>query len=97
MSMRYKGSRLSATANTPTSLTASGAWTLQQQMQANGTSTWPFVRDPQFNYVTMLLHGDGSAGANNGSGGGATPTVTAFDTDASTNNFNLTINGDALE
>jgi hypothetical protein len=64
-------------------------------MQANGTSTWPFVRDPQFNYVTMLLHGDGSAGANNGSGGGATPTVTAFNTDASTNNFNVTINGDA--
>jgi hypothetical protein len=95
MSMRYKGSRLSATANTPTSLTASGAWTLQQQMQANGTSTWPFVRDPQFNYVTMLLHGDGSAGANNGSGGGVTPTVTNFNADASTNNFNVTINGDA--
>lgn len=95
MSMRYKGSRLSATANTPTSLTASGAWTLQQQMQANGTSTWPFVRDPQFNYVTMLLHGDGSAGANNGSGAGVTPTVTNFNADASTNNFNLTINGDA--
>jgi hypothetical protein len=64
-------------------------------MQANGTSTWPFVRDPQFNYVTMLLHGDGSAGANNGSGGGVTPTVTNFNADASTNNFNVTINGDA--
>ena len=95
MSMRYKGSRLSATANTPTSLTANGAWTLQQQMQANGTSTWPFVRDPQFNYVTMLLHGDGSAGANNGSGAAVTPTVTSFNADASTNNFNVTINGDA--
>jgi hypothetical protein len=93
--MRYKGSRLSATANTPTSLTASGAWTLQQQMQANGTSTWPFIRDPQFNYVTMLLHGDGSAGANVAAGAGATPTVTNFNADASTNNFNVTINGDA--
>jgi hypothetical protein len=64
-------------------------------MQANGTSTWPFVRDPQFNYVTMLLHGDGSAGANNGSGAAVTPTVTSFNADASTNNFNVTINGDA--
>jgi hypothetical protein len=64
-------------------------------MQANGTSTWPFVRDPQFNYVTMLLHGDGSAGANNGSGAAVTPTVTSFNADASTNNFNVIINGDA--
>jgi hypothetical protein len=44
-------------------------------------------KDPQFNYVTMLLHGDGSASGNT--------TVTPFNADASTNNFNVTINGDA--
>jgi hypothetical protein len=44
-------------------------------------------KDPQFNYVTMLLHGDGSASGNT--------TVTPFNADASTNNFNVAINGDA--
>lgn len=44
-------------------------------------------KDPQFNYVTMLLHSDGSASGNT--------TVTPFNSDASTNNFNVTINGDA--
>jgi hypothetical protein len=44
----------------------------------------------------MLLHGDGSAGVpSTGSGAGASTTVTNFNADASTNNFNVTINGDA--
>ena len=45
------------------------------------------ILDPYFQYVTMLLHGDGSML-------GST-TVTPFNADASTNNFNVTINGDA--
>lgn len=48
--------------------------------------------DAQFNYVTMLLHGDGTNGANNG--GVNTSGVTPFNTDASTNAFPVTINGD---
>jgi len=45
------------------------------------------VLDPYFKYVTMLLHGDGSALGSD--------TVTPFNADASTNAFNVTINGDA--
>lgn len=44
------------------------------------------VKDPQFNYVTMLLHGDGSASGNT--------IATSFISDASTNNFGVAINGD---
>jgi hypothetical protein len=95
MSKQYPGGVVSKTAAVPTSLSASGIWTLDQQLAAQAASSWPFIRDPQFNYVTMLLHADGSAGANNGAGAGATPTVTNFNADASTNNFNVTINGDA--
>jgi hypothetical protein len=44
----------------------------------------------------MLLHGDGSAGpVAMGTGAGVSTTVTNFNADASTNNFNVTINGDA--
>ena len=39
MSMRYKGGILSATP--PVTTTSYGSWTLRQQMQAKGASTWP--------------------------------------------------------
>lgn len=96
MSNQYLGGLITKTPVVPNSISAPGIWTLSQQAAAQATNTWPFPRDPQFNYVTMLLHGDGSAGAvGMGSGAGASSTVTAFNTDASTNNFNLAINGDA--
>ena len=96
MSKQYPGGIVSKTAVVPTSLVAPGIWTLSQQAAAQATNTWPFPRDPQFKNVTMLLHGDGSAGAvATGSGAGASPVVTNFNADASTNNFNVTINGDA--
>lgn len=41
MSMRFKGGIISATPPTTTAYTASGAWTLQQQMQAQGSGLWP--------------------------------------------------------
>jgi hypothetical protein len=95
MSKQYPGGIVSKTPVTPTSLSAPGIWTMNQQAAAQATNTWPFPRDPQFNYVTMLLHGDGSAGVpSTGSGAGASSTVTNFNADASTNNFNVTINGD---
>jgi len=96
MSKRYPGGLITKTPVVPTSLSAPGIWSLSDQAAAQATNTWPFPRDPQFNYVTMLLHGDGSAGAvAMGSGAGTSSTVTNFNADASTNNFNVTINGDA--
>jgi len=97
MSKQYPGGIVSKTPVTPTSLSAPGIWTMNQQAAAQATNTWPFPRDPQFPYVTMLLHGDGSAGpvAATGVGAGVSTTVTNFNADASTNNFNVTINGDA--
>jgi hypothetical protein len=97
MSKQYPGGLITKTPVTPTSLSASGVWSLSDQAKAQASNTWPFPRDPQFNYVTMLLHGDGSAGsvAATGVGAGVSTTVTNFNADASTNNFNVTINGDA--
>lgn len=51
------------------------------QVAAGGSST-----DPQFNYVTMLLHGDGTNGAQNNT----------F-LDSSTNNFTITRNGNTTQ
>jgi len=49
---------------------------------AVATGSPPPATDPQFNYVTMLLHGDGTNGAQNNT----------F-VDSSTNNFTITRNG----
>ena len=49
---------------------------------AVATGSPPSSNDPQFNYVTMLLHGDGTNGAQNNT----------F-VDSSTNNFTITRNG----
>jgi hypothetical protein len=58
------------------------------------TITWTVnAADPQFNYVTMLLHGDGINAATNG--GLSTSNTPPFNTDASTNAFNVVANGDA--
>jgi hypothetical protein len=46
----------------------------------------PIPKDPQFNYVTMLLHGDGTNGAQNNT----------F-LDSSTNNFTITRNGNTTQ
>jgi hypothetical protein len=97
MSKRYSGALITKTPVVPTSLSAPGIWSLSDQAAAQATNTWPFPRDPQFKNVTMLLHGDGSAGpvSATGVGAGVSTTVTNFNADASTNNFNVTINGDA--
>jgi len=41
MSNRYKGGIISATPPTTSTTAASGAWTLEQQMQAQAAGTWP--------------------------------------------------------
>ena len=96
MSKQYPGGLITKTPVVPNSISAPGIWSLSDQAEAQASNTWPFTRDPQFNYVTMLLHGDGAAGAvATGAGAGTSTTVTNFNADASTNNFNVTINGDA--
>ena len=67
MSLRYKGGVISATPPTVSTTSAPGVWTLPQQFQYQGAGTWPLsvVPDPYFEYVTMLLHGDGTNGAQN--------------------------------
>jgi len=61
--MRYKGSVISATPPTTSSTTATGVWTLPQQMQAQGAGNWPY--GGPFTYIedvfsTYLYTGNGS-------------------------------------
>ena len=73
MSKQYPGGIISKTPVTPSgpyeTSTASGIWTLDQQAYWRKLNQWPIAGsvqpDPQFNYVTMLLHGDGTNGAQN--------------------------------
>ena len=94
MSERFPGGLITKTPVTPSgpyeTSTASGIWTLDQQAAYAKQGIWPtagrFVPDPQFNYVTMLLHGDGTNGAQNNT----------F-LDSSTNNFTITRNGNTTQ
>jgi hypothetical protein len=66
----------------------SGLFTLSQQFEAIGPGNWPdFPRpDPNFEYNTLLLNGDGTNGAQNNT----------F-LDSSTNNFTITRNGNTTQ
>ena len=94
MSKQYPGGIISKTPVTPSgpyeTSTASGVWTLDQQAYWQELGQWPTAGnpppDPQFNYVTMLLHGDGTNGAQNNT----------F-LDSSTNNFTITRNGNTTQ
>lgn len=93
MSMRYKGGVISATAPTTTGGTtgvASGIWTLESQMQAQGSSVWPVplpaATNPPFYDVTMLLTGNGTNGAQNNT----------F-LDSSSNTYTITRNGNVTQ
>jgi hypothetical protein len=59
---------------------------LEQALQYIKAGTWPGLPDPFFPYVTMLLHGDGTNGAQNNT----------F-LDSSTNNFSITRNGNTTQ
>jgi hypothetical protein len=94
MSSKYPGGIISKTAPTPSGPysndTAPGIWTLEQQAYWQKLGQWPNANnpplDPQFNYVTMLLHGDGTNGAQNNT----------F-LDGSTNNFTITRSGNTTQ
>jgi hypothetical protein len=88
MSKQYPGGFIIKNPTTPTTSSAPGMWTLDQAAYYIKQGTWPspIAIDPYFKYVSMLLHGNGSASG--------TSNVLPFNSDASTNNYNLTINGD---
>ena len=94
MSKQYTGGLITKSPVTPSgpyeTSTASGIWTLDQQAYWRKLNQWPIagspVPDPQFNYVTMLLHGDGTNGAQNNT----------F-LDSSTNAFSITRNGNTTQ
>jgi hypothetical protein len=83
---RYKGSIRSATAAPTTTVGAYGIWTQTEAMQAQQASTWPTTNDPYFSSVSILLHGDGTNGAQNN-------TII----DSSANAFTITRNGSATQ
>ena len=94
MSKQYPGGIISKTPVVPSgpysNSTASGIWTLDQQAYWQKLGQWPNANnppiDPQFNYVTMLLHGDGTNGAQNNT----------F-LDGSSNTFSITRNGNTTQ
>jgi hypothetical protein len=94
MSLQYPSGLITKTPVTPSgpyeTSTASGVWTLDEQAYWQKLGQWPtqgnIPKDAQFNYVTMLLHGDGTNGAQNNT----------F-LDSSTNNFTITRNGNTTQ
>lgn len=88
MSMRYKGGVISATPPTVTISSATGLWTMQDQMRYQAAGTWPpsVVPDPYFENVIGLFHFDGTNGAQNNT----------F-LDSSTNAFSITRNGNTTQ
>jgi len=88
MSERYPGGLITKSPVIPTTTSAPGIWTIEQALQYIKAGTWPSppVLDPYFPYVTMLLHGDGTNGAQNNT----------F-LDSSTNNFTITRNGNTTQ
>lgn len=86
MSEQYPGGYLTGSPVIPTASRAPGIWSLSQQASYQAAGTWPAIPDAQFNYVTMLLHGDGLNTAQNNT----------F-SDSSSNNFTCTRNGNPTQ
>jgi hypothetical protein len=88
MSERYPGGFITKSPpalNPALGNAAPGIWTMDQAMQAVKNGTWP-AYDPYFEYTTLLLHGNGTNGAQNNT----------F-LDSSTNNFTITRNGNTTQ
>ncbi len=68
MSERFPASIVRATPVVPNLASASGVWTMEQQLQAQAQGIWPTnpnAADPYFDQVTLLLRGEGTNGAQN--------------------------------
>lgn len=85
---RYPGGVISATPPSATSAGAVGVWTLEEALKNKAAGNWPDGSgiDPYFRNTTLLLHGDGTNGAQNNT----------F-LDSSTNNFTITRNGNTTQ
>ena len=84
----YGGRLIRATEPTVSTTTASGIWTIEEALKYKQAGTWPVQQtaDPNFNQTVLLLHGDGTNGAQNNT----------F-LDSSTNNFTITRNGNTTQ
>ena len=87
---RFPGNIIKLPNVTPTQSSASGVWSLKDQMVYQRNNLWPFQPDPYFNYTTLLLQGN----VPNTTGPQAMTLPLAYNADASTNNFLVTPNGD---
>lgn len=88
MSKQYPGGFIIKNPTTPTTSSAPGMWTLEQASYYIKQGIWPLppTIDPYFNYVTTLLHGDGTNAAQNNT----------F-IDSSTNAYSVTRNGSTTQ
>jgi hypothetical protein len=88
MTNRYTGGVISATAPTVSQSGASGVWNLEEAQYYQKAGLWPpgSGADPYFQNTTLLLHGDGTNGAQNNT----------F-VDSSVNNFTITRNGNTTQ
>jgi len=88
MALNYPGGYVTKSPPEPTANAAPGIWTMDQALQYIKAGTWPtpLIPDPYFNYTTLLLHGDGTNGAQNNT----------F-LDSSTNAFSITRNGNTTQ
>jgi hypothetical protein len=88
MSKQYPGGFIIKNPTTPTTSSAPGMWTLNQAAYYTKQGIWPTppVIDPYFEYVTTLLHGDGTNAAQNNT----------F-IDSSTNAYSITRSGSTTQ
>ena len=88
MSDRYSGGIIRAVPVSPTSSSASGIWTMEQQAKAEAAGNWPVpvVPDEYFKQTTLLLHGDAQGASQNNT----------F-VDSSSNGFTVTRNGNTTQ
>ena len=87
--MRRENGSVVGVDNTPTTSVASGVWSLFEQARYQKEGVWPSpapIGEPYFKNTTLLLHGDGTNGAQNNT----------F-LDSSTNNFTITRNGNTTQ
>jgi hypothetical protein len=88
MTNRYTGGVISATAPSVSPSSASGVWNLEEAQYYQKAGLWPSGSgaDPYFQNTTLLLHGDGTNGAQNNT----------F-LDSSNNAFPITRNGNTTQ
>ena len=87
---RYIGNYLRVPSSEPQQASAPGIWSINEQLAYQRANVWPPARDPYYNQTVLHLSGDVAATRE-------TNPVTqprTFLSDASTNNFLLTPNGD---